>query len=180
MSDRRGIGGNEPPAYDVSLPSDRSEASKILYNRLVKLAADKRAYSDSARDLLKDAKVTTKIKPRVVRLGLKLSRMSPEKRELWAEELSEVAPLVGFSRLEVADTERSGKLWELVEAVAVFEHERREISEHVRDLVKYAKERGDIDVRSIRKLASMAHKDRDDVADEWAGIDTMATFLGLW
>jgi len=176
VTSRHEIGGNS----EHTLPADKAEASKVLYNRLVKLSADRRAYGDTARDMLKDAKAETKIAPRIVRLGYRLNRLTPEKREKWAEEMSAAAKLFGFSKLDVANPEREGPLWNLVQTLATIEDERREISDHIRGLVKFAKSRGDLDVRSIQKLASMARKPKDELADEWADLDTMATFLGLW
>jgi uncharacterized protein (UPF0335 family) len=171
------VGHNRP---DITLPPDRGEASRVLFQRLVKLAADKKAYGDTARDMLRDARKEHTIKPSTVRLGFRLSKMSPEKRELWAQEASAAAEMFGYSALGVADAKRDGHLWNIVQTLAVIESERREISEQIKELKTYATQRGDLKVKEIAKCAAMARKPRDELADEWAELDTVGAFLGLW
>jgi uncharacterized protein (UPF0335 family) len=171
------VGHNRP---DTTLPPDRGEATRVLFQRLVKMAADRKAYGDTARDMLRDARKQYEVKPSTVRLGFKLSKMSPEKREIWVQEASAAAVMFGYSPLEVADAKRDGHLWNLVQTLATIENERREIGEQIKELKAYANERGDLKVKEIVKCAALARKPKDELSDEWAELDTMGTFLGLW
>lgn len=165
----------------VRIPQDRNDAIRYVFQRLVKLAADKRAYSDHIRDMLKDAKNDHKISPRQMRTAIKLHSMTPEKREKWAAEMSAAAALFGYSSLGVADeADTKSPMWQTINSAHILANEKRGVAEEIRDLTTAAKERGDIDLPAIQFLVRQAKKDVDERADWFASVDTMATFLGLW
>lgn len=165
----------------VTLPGDKAEATRMLFQRLVKLAADKRALADHVRDKLKDAKNDHKIPPDQIRLAAKLQQMTPEKRERWAQRISAAALMFGYSPLGVADeADTKTPVWSVLEAVKPLASMRADARDEERQLIAAAKARGDIDVAAIRFLVRFAKVDPDERADWFASVDTLATFLELW
>ncbi len=172
------VGGNEA----VKLPDDQNEAIKYVFQRLQKLQADRRWSGDGLRDLLRDAKAQEVPAVRV-KHGVRLAKMSPEKREKWADDLRAAAELFGYS-VDVTENddrdEAAKKLFGFVERYKFLEAERRLYNEEIAKLLAAAKGRG-IDPKPIVFLSRVSSgKDRPEMVEWFEQIDSLGAFLQLW
>lgn len=85
---------------DIELPSTYDDACKWVFEQLHKLHNQRRNHSTSVSEIIREAK-SAGFDASAMRLAMQLDRMSPEKRELWANRIANAARLFGYTALGV-------------------------------------------------------------------------------
>lgn len=163
-----------------SLPDDQAEATRVVWEKLKKLAAERAHIAARYRDVLYDAKADG-YPPSLVRLGNRLDDMTPEKREKWIEDARRAAALFGFDGLEHSGSDdiQDKALWGYVQKGRFLRREKRELMQALRDLRETAAGR-EVDFAALQHMLRFNRLDPED-REEWMHrIDKMATFLGFW
>lgn len=163
------------------LPPTLAEDTKIVFNRYVKINADRRQIAARMRDVTQDAKAAGHA-PGTIRFAAKVDRMTPEKRKALMRELAAGARMFGFV-IDEREPEIDEDIAEYVSRARNIHSERSSISRRKRELREWAEERG-VDFQAIQDLCSspMARTDDEDGKREerFARLDRMGTFLGWW
>ena len=176
---RATIGDN---SASIILPDDKAEAVSFVWNRLLKLQAERAWHSDQVRDLLKEAN-SNGVAPGSIRSALRLDKLSPEQRQKWKDELHAAAQLYGYEVTD-ADTspDRKTPLWGYVERAKNINDEKKQVADELTELSHVAKDAG-IDFAELRllsKLKSMEDENAGAAADWWQKVDSLGTFLKLF
>ena len=72
----------------------------------------------------------------------------------------------------------AGELRQFIERVERLEEEKKEIAEHIKEVMAEAKGRG-YDTKVLRKVISLRKRDPDDIAEEEAVLDMYKAALGM-
>lgn len=161
------------------LPNDQAEATRLAFEKLKKLWADRKQLASRIRDVVQDAKAADYPTP-TVRQAFKLAAMTPEQREKWQEQLSQSARLFGMTGLELSDTDdKDAKLWAFVQQYLHLRREKKELSGLFAELKEAAIDHK-VDYQALEYVARLDRLE-PDMREEWMErIDAMATFLRYW
>lgn len=163
-----------------TLPTDKADATRVTFEKLKKLWADRKHLASRIRDVVQDAKSTGYATP-AVRQAFKLAAMSPEQREKWQEQTRLAASLFGLSGLEFTgeDDSRDKKLWQFTQQFLHLRKEKKELAELFAEL-KEAALAVDVDYAALEYVGRLEKLEPDDREAWMERIDNIATFLGYW
>lgn len=172
------IGSNLGPALD----GPAAENTKIVFNRYSKILADRKHIGARMRDVMQDGKASG-FRAAEIRLGHRLSKLTPEKREEAVNEMRTALRQFGFDVVDEPELERDADLMALVSRGQEIQADRKQISKRVKELSEQAEMWG-VDFQAIRDILSspMGRLGENPEAREerFARFDRMATFLGWW
>ena len=165
--------------HNQTIPQDKAGAIRWIVDQLLRIDGHKAMLAEQIRDVLAEARDKQGMDPAAVRNSVKYSKMSPERREAVAKQVSEAMALFGYSPLGVADVagaDANPKLWRYMESLRELDKEKAAYSEKAKEIKLIAKE-ADIDIKAIQTVLSLAKVDPATVEDQIAAYDQMATFM---
>lgn len=198
-----GIGHNGgPPLEDdfiSRMPKDAGEALKFSWLHYGRLMSYRKELADHRSQAAKDIAGDHGVKPVLVKLGFRMARMTPEKRQTHADTQNAVLALFGYSPLGVADTEtieadtlkRQQKFRAALETDKYVFEQQRETNARMKALQAKAREVG-VDwsamaaVYRLNRAATGANANSDDdvsdtpASDLFDRMDAVGRFVGVW
>lgn len=176
-SEREQIGGNSR----FTLPDDHAEALAYVVAQIERLQNARRTHSELITEVKKEAKNDFKIDSRSLGLSVRLSKMTPERRQKWVDEMVAGARMFGvtvdWAEHEVDDPDRK----KFVDRIRNLEADRRGISEQIREMRVIAKDNG-FDLRAVRLLLELRklNDTGEEAEDFFHKLDSYGAKLALW
>ena len=101
--------GDSPFGADLGarMPTDKNEALKYYWLYYQRIMEQRKYFAEYRSASAKDIANDQQCKPVLVKLGFRMARMTPEKRQKHADQQNIVLALFGYSPLGVADVECS-------------------------------------------------------------------------
>jgi hypothetical protein len=192
-------GHNNPPDdveapeaddYAARMPSDKSEATKFFWTYYQRIMADRKLLAETRTASAKDIASDYKVKPPVVRLGFRVARMTPEKRQAHADVQNKIFGLFGYTPLGVADEASTDpKFASALEVDKYVAEQQRTLGIKMKELIVVAKGRG-VDVPAVAELykfrrAACSKNGNEDTTENPAAeffdrVDAVGGFLEVW
>lgn len=167
----------------LKVPGDHHEAVAFVWQRLLKLRADRSWAAADMTALTREAKAAG-VSGGQIRAAVRLATMTPEERQRWKDELSSAASLYGYVVEDADDMpDRAGPLWGFAERARNIREQKRIIAGDLKELRAVSNEAG-INFKALTELAGFhSRHERDeefDPSEYWDTVDSLGRTVGLW
>ena len=162
---------------NIVLPEKKVEALRWVYSKLRRLTLDKKWLSEQIKEKIADAKKMGGA-PSVMRMAVKLTRMTPEQQETWRKVTGGAAEMVGY-RLAYSGDPPQTPLHGTISSISFLEDQRREVSELYKQVIDAAKE-AQINTVALREFLKRSQRDFSDVAEWFDAVDKTGQELCVW